>query len=125
MNPTDPAFARTYGDAERRERASKDLGYDHGYEGLTTRAYFAVRAPAAVPDWFKPVMPPEPQFQGDEPKFIGDPATFNKKDRERYDDYQLRLRRYQDAMIAWAAQVEPLRVAQWPWAWADLVLGAQ
>lgn len=125
-NPNDAAFARTFSDAERRSRADLEEGaYDFGYAGMSTRAYFAAHAPAVVPDWFKPVMPPEPQFQGDEPKFVGDPATFSKQDRKRFEDYQRRMRDYQDAMLAWAAQAEPLRAAQWPWAWADLVLGAQ
>ena len=59
MNPNDPAFARTFSEAERRERVSAD-DYDHGHAGMSLRAYFAAHAPAAVPEWFE-ALPPTPR----------------------------------------------------------------
>lgn len=119
-----PAFARTFSDAERRDRASRDEGYDFGHAGMSLRAYFAAHAPAEPQPWFRPVLPPEPKFQGDEPKFIGDPATFSKKDRARYDDLQRRIGEHRNAQIAWTTECGRAAAAQWPWAWGDLVLSA-
>lgn len=122
MNPNDPAFARTYSDAERRSRADLDVGaYDFGHAGLPTRAYFAAHAPAVVPEWFVPAgLPPMPK----KPEEVSSARLKGLT----ADQQQNVLDRYAFEFAAWAeANVahQRQRVAQWPWAWADLVLGAE
>lgn len=48
MNPTDQAFP------------VRPSSYAPGNDGLLTLAYFAARAPHAIPDWFEPVTESKP-----------------------------------------------------------------
>lgn len=68
-------------------------------ENITPRDLFAAHAPAHIPDWFAPVFDePSPEV----------PFGFDgSKDREYH---------------AWLLRRDKARMAQWPWAWADLMM---
>lgn len=109
-------------------------------EGMTLRQYFAARAPHEIPAFFKPVMPPEPESRwlnqdtGEQaekheiesldfkitktsPKLgIGTEAKMNG---EKFDNVNFPL------IEAWHEAYKIQRFAQWPWFWADMVIGAQ
>lgn len=119
MNPNDPAFARTFSEAERRERVSAD-DYDHGHAGMSLRAYFAAHAPAAVPEWFE-ALPPTPRPAV--PNVPDFPLTAaGQKQAAKFE--QEVATPYRAACLAWDEAHSRQRAAQWPWAWADLVLSA-
>lgn len=121
MNTDAPAFARTYSDAERRDRASRDEGYDFGHAGMSLRAYFAAHAPATVPDWFKPAgLPPLPK-KPEEPGPARLKALTEDQRKNVLDRHAFELAAWTEVSDARECQ----RAAQWPWAWADLALGAQ
>lgn len=120
MNPNDPAFARTFADRERGERHEALGTYAYGHEGMSTRAYFAAHAPAEPAAWFQPKgLPPRPA----DPKVPEFPLTAaGRKQAEKFEEAVLKpWRRICDE---WTLICAEQRAAQWPWAWADLVLGA-
>lgn len=105
----------------------------NGRRGITTRAYFAARAPHAVPEWFFPKMPSECPLvpiwncMPDGPlkdeirlHFLGDIEATSFEAAE----WLLARGRKAAEQTEWQAEFKRQLVAQWPWAWADMVLKA-
>lgn len=104
---------------------------------ITPREYFAAHAPAEVPGWFEPVMPERPaivctyrdswtekqreQWHALEefgPEEITDLDAEVFEAREKYEAARLELEK-------WRQLKREQTVAQWPWKWAALVMGAR
>lgn len=110
----------------------------HFQHGMTLRQYFAARAPHEIPAWIEPVMPPEPEekwldqdtgeeaeeyeTQSDEfkiTKAMAGIALAAKRNGLFFDNVNAK------AQEAWRKAYQIQRFAQWPWFWADMVIGAQ
>lgn len=110
------------------------------YGGISTLEYFAARAPREVPDWFAPVMGKTPEAPG-YPPIKGFSEAFesweNWEGEEGWDkdinpgtasmvrqfvsenaDYRKKLKEF-------AEEKYRQTIAQWPWAWAKMVLEAK
>lgn len=111
-------------------------------EGMTMLEAFALRAPTAVPDWFQPEVPaPAPLPDVDPPAALPDNVRFILDGWRRDSEESLSedflnehpaARAWHDAWTeTWRAQsvrgdlLYRARMAQWPWAWARMVLDAQ
>ena len=108
-------------------------------DGMTQRQFFAANAPKEIPEWFIPVLPPEPEGKWiDEDtaeavtnKFIDDEAACYRKTKDFGVPHQVQIKglRYinlnSDRQVAWHQNARIQTLAQWPWFWADMVLGAQ
>lgn len=88
------------------------------YSGLSIREYFAAHAPAEIPEWFEPKMPPVPKK---DPKWKWCEGCNADSDCDHNADCE-QLRLTQDALTAWRDEEERQKVFQWPAAWADMVL---
>jgi hypothetical protein len=123
------------------------------HPGITAREYFAARAPREIPGWFMPELPPRPvppstalNFELDEganDNVVARQLAQQAADTWRRDPcyelsavrgqsypnafaaYEATWTAHHDSLVAWELQREQQRIAQWPWTWADLVLGAQ
>lgn len=102
--------------------------------GITTREYFAARAPAEPAKWFEPVLqgtPPAPwktfkermheereKYQGDKRYlYANDPDIVAARINEECNAHEAELKKWNDERIRQT-------LIQWPWAWADAVLAA-
>ena len=118
----------------------------NGSEGMTLRQYFAARAPHQIPEWFAPTGPSMPKAPdlpalGDKARSFlmnwkADPifdlgpaadewlqhALISIEDHAALRVYEPAWTAYVDAHAAWERDRLRQRIAQWPWAWADLVL---
>lgn len=93
-------------------------------QGMTMRQFYAAQAPREIPAWFEPVMPPLPPYgkgfiSGDGQRYYTDKS---EAERIEGDDFYFEG---QQERNEWHKNLKKQRIAQWPWAWADLVLGAE
>lgn len=93
---------------------------------LTAHDYFMAHAPAVVPDWFSPVMPPCPVV----------PSLHSVDDKLRHEIIGTDCGEETPAAIEWLAERDRLtvlqadwqdefrkqRYVQWPAAWADAMM---
>ena len=117
-----PAFATPNGDIQ------------WGDAGMTLREYFAARAPADVPTWFKPVTAPRPatpywQNLGWDERKIADWKGLDDylSDAEVHPDvlaYRDQRAAIELAQQEWDRNYSTARLFQWPWYWADQMLAA-
>jgi hypothetical protein len=135
-----PAFPSFFPEARHN---GKTLRPRDEHTGMSVREYFAAHAPHGIPDWFKPEMadapnPPTLRPCSDQavrlaenwrsdPCYDLDDAARERTDLSRMDLQSLRayehaMRVYRAARQLWEEERERQKVAQWPWAWADLVL---
>lgn len=99
---------------------------------MSLRDYFIAHAPSHAPKWFFPVMPPCPVVPSAMNVLAGslyDDLRSWRLGRERLEDLseeaQLWLSRRDEAEAAqeeWQAEFRRQCYAQWPCAWADLML---
>lgn len=105
-----------------------------GYPGISQRQWFAAHAPAEPAPWFKPVVPQAPEV----PDFYWAPEAIRtevvafRNEEIELPDLSEPARAWieqrlvaQEAREAWERARDVARTAQWPWAWADLVLNAE
>lgn len=95
----------------------------HQNNGVSIRQYFATKAPHEIPEWFGPEMPPKPPY-----------GKWYSEDGLRAYDTLLEAKKYEgdcfynentEARSEWEYNYKIQRIAQWPWFWADLVLGSE
>lgn len=103
------------------------------FSGITTRAYFAARAPHSVPEWFMPKMswgcPVVPSHHNVPPGALRDELVLvfeADHDPESCEAIQWVAKRNEAEaeQARWQAEFRQQTIAQWPWAWADMVLKA-
>lgn len=95
----------------------------------TVRDYFAAMAPRKPPAWFvhvpapgRPTEPPDPApYNRDAKCQIDETARYNAE----YAALEPLRKQYQDAMVAWCAADEMLRLVKWRWHWADAMIAAR
>lgn len=122
--------------------------------GMTIRDYFAIRAPREVPNWFRPAVPelgPAPKRpQGEEydaairlavdeftdnvewpedKKIVrawsGKEYILTPEIKQAVEEWAAACKKYEEARAHHREQVEIQTMAQWPWAYAALVLRAR
>lgn len=104
----------------------------HVFTGLCLRDYFIAHAPSHAPKWFMPVMPPCPivpsrhKLPFDDFKI--ELNTFYNGNKERHELTLGALSWVEDRETAevaqeeWQAEFRRECYAQWPCAWADMML---
>lgn len=130
-----PAFpasvpGHTYGDG------SSELPY-LAQTGMTMREYFAARAPRDIPGWFEPVMPefPDSYWIDEDTGVLTPDANLNDATFKARGEFKIIYTamakgfRYNNARFAeqerWFRAQRIQKFSQWPWFWADMVIGAQ
>jgi hypothetical protein len=87
------------------------------------RDRFAVNAPLNIPSWFKPWMElPPPDKPGTKP--LARPVVDDKTMQVTHPGLA-KWHAEQEAYNAYQVRYEQQKVAQWPWAYADLVMQAR
>ena len=107
-------------------------------DGMTQRQFFAANAPKEIPEWFEPKMPPMPKSlwidedtgeraDSDEIEKMASVRLRGKFGVEHQANYKgLRYNNIKEhEQVEWHIGKQVQRFAQWPWFWADMVLGAQ
>lgn len=108
-----------------------------GWGGMTRRAYFAAHAPHDIPAWFEPYIRPAPQPPDVDVLF----PFLSDQDRRLLHEwragelvfplprhlalYEEAYGEYTEDLERWRLERNRAHTAQWPWAWADLVLNAE
>lgn len=101
--------------------------------GMTLRDYFIAHAPAEPQPWFKPTMPPRPEFpkhntskwtERERSDFSGYGVWLSlpEIESERVREAVTAIEAAKDAENAWCLEHDRARYIQWPAAWADAML---
>jgi len=108
-------------------------GRRHIFSGITTRAYFAVRAPHEVPEWFHAKMtwdcPAVPSYESVEQEQLRRDLVFHYQNdcAPRTEEGRAWVAAREQAIkdqARWQQEFREQCIAQWPWYWADMVLKA-
>lgn len=98
--------------------------------GMTLREYFIAHAPAEVPGWFRPVVPPRPETPDIRRLSPEDQRRFKEDYLDHsYDScspelvaYGEDMNRWTKAVNSWDTEYTRQKALQWPVFWADQVI---